>query len=189
MSSSPGEVQQLVDYPRESLAVELKAWFDPDSPEGQAKIVRGCIAMRNRGTGGFILVGFDNQTSAPDLAGAPSDVRTAFHADKVNSLVNRHASERFEVHVHFPVREGLEFPVLEVDAGTETLIAARRPLQNANGDTLVKQDAVYIRSLSQNNTPSTGEPRWSDWSSILDPLFDNREADLGRFLRRNLARL
>ena len=87
MSSSPGEVQQLVDYPRESLAVELKAWFDPDSLEGQAKILRGCISMRNRGTGGFILVGFDNQTSAPDLAGAPSDVRTAFHADKVNSLV------------------------------------------------------------------------------------------------------
>jgi hypothetical protein len=168
--SSQEVIQQLVDYPRESLDVELKAWFDSDSPEGQAKIVRSCIAMRNRGTGGFILVGFDNQTSAPDLAGAPSDVRTAFHADKVNSLVNRHASEQFEVHVHFPVREGLEFPVLEVDAGTEALIAARRPLQNANGDTLVKQDALYIRSLSQNNTPSTGEPRWSDWSSILDPL-------------------
>jgi hypothetical protein len=144
--------------------------------------------MRNRGTGGFILVGFGNQTSAPDLAGAPSDVRTAFHADKVNSLVNKHGSERFEVHVHFPVREGLEFPVLEVDAGTEALIAARRPLQNANGDTLVKQDAVYIRSHSQNSTPSTGEPRWSDWSSILVPLFDNREADLGRFLRRHLDR-
>lgn len=142
--------------------------------------------MRNRGTGGFILVGFDNQTSAPDTAGAPSDVRTAFHADKVNGLVNKHASERFEVHVHFPVRDGQEFPVLEVDAGTEALVAAKRPLQYANDDTLVKQHAVYIRSLSQNNTPSTGEPRSDDWSSILDPLFDNREADIGRFLRRHL---
>jgi hypothetical protein len=111
-------VQQLVDYPRESLAVELKGWFDPDSPEGQAKIVRGCIAMRNRGTGGFILLGFDNQTTVPDLAGAPSDVRAAFHADKINGLVNRYASERFEVHVHFPARDAQEFSVLEVDAGT-----------------------------------------------------------------------
>jgi hypothetical protein len=99
--------------------------------------------------------------------------------------VNKHASERFEVHVHFPVRDAQEFPVLEVDAGTEALVAARRPLQNANGDTLVKQHAVYIRSLSQNNTPSTGEPRWDNWSSILDPLFDNSEADIGRFLRRH----
>ena len=188
MPSSPEVVQQLVDYPRESLAVELKGWFDPDSPEGEAKIVRGCIAMRNRGTGGFILLGFDNQTTVPDLAGAPSDVRAAFHADKINGLVNRYASERFEVHVHFPIRDAQEFPVLEVDAGTEALVAARRPLQNANGDTLVKQHAVYIRSLSQNNTPSTGEPRWDDWSSILDPLFDNREADIGRFLRRHLDR-
>jgi hypothetical protein len=73
--SSREVIQQLVDYPRESLAVELKAWFDPDSLEGRAKIIKGCISMRNRGTGGFILVvGFDNQTSAPDLAGAPSDV-------------------------------------------------------------------------------------------------------------------
>ena len=157
-ASSPEVVQQLVDYPRESLAVELKSWFDPDSPEGQAKIVRGCIAMWNRGTGGFILLGFDNQTTVPDLAGAPSDVRAALHADKINGLVNKYASERFEVHVHFPARDAQEFPVLEVDAGTEALVAARRPLQNANGDTLVKQHAVYIRSLSQNNTPSTGEP-------------------------------
>ena len=89
--------------------------------------------MRNRGTGGFILVGFDNQTSAPALAGAPSCARTAFHADKINGLVNRYASERFEVHVHFPVRDAQEFPVLEVDAGTEALVAARRPLQNASG--------------------------------------------------------
>ena len=142
--------------------------------------------MRNRGTGVFILVGFDNQTSAPDLAGAPSDVRTAFHADKVSGLVNRYASERFEVHVHFSVRDGQEFPILEVDAGTEALVAARRPLRNANGDDLVRQHAVYVRSLSQNNTPSTGEPRWDDWGGIHDPLFDNREADIGRFLRRHL---
>jgi hypothetical protein len=186
--SSPEAVQLLIKYPQESLAVELKGWIDPDSPEGQAKIVKGCIAMRYRGTGGFILVGFDNQTLAPDLAGAPSDVRTAFHADKVNGLVNRYASERFEVHVHFPVRNGQEFPVLEVDAGTEALVAAKRPFQNANGDDLVRQHAVYIRSLSQNNTPSTGEPRWDDWGNIHDALFDNREAAIGRFLRRHLDR-
>jgi hypothetical protein len=144
--------------------------------------------MRNRGMGGFILVGFDNQTSAPDLAGAPSDVRTAFHADKVNGLVNKYASERFEVHVHFPMRDGQYFPVLEVDAGIEALVAAKRPLQNADGDDLVRQHAIYIRSLSQNYTPSTGEPRWDDWSSVFDPLFNNREANIGRFLRRHLDR-
>jgi len=186
--SSPEDIQQLVDYPRESLAVELKGWFDPDCPEGQGKILRGCIAMRNRGTGGFILVGFDDRTSAPDFAGAPSNVRTAFHTDKVNALVNRHASERFEVHVHFPMRGGQEFPVLEVDAGTEALVAVKRPLRDANGRDLVRLDSLFVRSLSQNNTPSTGEPRWNDWGTIHEPLFDNREADIGRFLRRHLDR-
>ncbi len=170
MPSSPQRIQELIDYPRESLAVELKNWFDPNSPEGQAKIVRGCIAMRNRGSGGYILVGFDDQTSAPNAGGAPADVRAAFHADKINRLVHRHSSERFEVHVHFPERDGQEFPVLEVDAGAETLVAAVRPLRNANGDELVRQGAVYVRSLSQNNTPSTGEPRADDWRTVLDPF-------------------
>jgi hypothetical protein len=163
-----------VYQPRETLNIELKDWFDPDTPEGKAKIVRACIAMRNRGTGGFLVVGFDNSTMAPNLAGAPPDVRGAFHADKVNGLVNRHASEAFEILVHFPERDGQEFPVLEVEAGAETLVAARRPLAGTDGKDLVEKDAIYVRSLSQNNTPSTGKPRAADWRTILDPIFERQ---------------
>jgi hypothetical protein len=42
----------------------------------------------------------------------------------------------------------------------------------------VSTNDVYVRSLSHNNTPSTGKPRWDTWEKILDPLFENREADL-----------
>jgi len=73
LPSSPDHIQELVRYPREQLAVELKDWFDPDSPEGQAKIVKGCIAMRNRGSGGYFLVGFDDQTAAPNFASVPKN--------------------------------------------------------------------------------------------------------------------
>lgn len=187
MPASQAQIQELVTNLRENLAHELKDWFDPDTPEGRAKIVRGCIAMRNRGDGGFILIGFDNQTTTPNLVVPLADVRTTFHADKISGLVNHHASERFEVHVHFGERDGLEFPVLEVEAGAKTLVAARRPVQAADGTELVRPNAVYVRSLSQNNTPSTGEPRWDGWGDILDPFFENREADFGRFLRRHLS--
>ena len=114
------------------------------------------------------------------------DVRDIFHADEVNRLVNGHASEHFEVHVHFAERDGQEFPVLEVEGGAETVVAANRRLTDASGVALVERDDIYVRSLSQNNTPSTGKPRAGDWRTVLAPLFANREADLGGFLRRHL---
>lgn len=186
MPSTPEYIKSLIDNPRESLRIEVKGWFNPRIPEGKAKILKACIAMRNRGDGGFLLVGFDNETLAPSASGVPKNVRAAFHADEVNRLVNGHASERFEVHVHFAELGGQEFPVLEVEGGAETIVAAKSRLTDTDGRPLVERDDVYVRSLSQNNTPSTGKPRAEDWRTILAPLFDNREADLGRFLRRHL---
>ena len=130
MPSILQQIQELIDFPRKSLAVELKDRFDPDSPEGYPKLVRGFIAMRNRGSGGYILVGIDYQTTTPNFGGAPADVGAAFHVDKIKRLVNRHSSERLEIHVHFPERDGQVYPVLEVDAGAETLVAARRPCRS-----------------------------------------------------------
>jgi hypothetical protein len=187
MPASPAQIQELVDNPRESLAIELKDWFDPRTPEGQAKVIKSCVAMRNRGDGGFVMVGFDNRTAAPNTSAPLADVRDAFHPDTINHLVNHHASERFEVHVHFGRRDGVDFPVLEVEAGARTLVAIRRPVAAADGTELVCTNDVYVRSLSHNNTPSTGKPRWDTWEDILDPLFTNREGDLIDLLRRYLT--
>jgi hypothetical protein len=56
-----------------------------------------------------------------------------------------------------------------------------------DGTDLVSTHDVCVCSLSRNNTPSTGKTRWDSWGDILGPLFENREADLGRFLRRHLT--
>ena len=63
--------------------------------------------------------------------------------------------------------------------------------ENSNGKNqkLISVDDVYIRSLESNGTPSTTKARWKDWPKILDVCFDNREADIGRFLRRHLSGL
>lgn len=75
MPASPAQIQELVDNPRESLAIELKDWFDPGTPEGQAKIIKSCVAMRNRGDGGFVMVGFDNRTATANTSVPFADVR------------------------------------------------------------------------------------------------------------------
>jgi hypothetical protein len=180
-------IQALVARPGESLAVEIKRWIDPDQPEGIAMIVRGALALRNHG-GGYLVIGFDNKTLEPDKNNVPSDVRVLFHIDKIQGLVSRFASEPFEVTLEFPEREGQLYPVVVVPPGVRTPVAAKSDLRVGNR-TLISTDSIYIRSLRANNTPSTTRATWKDWPRIVEVCFDNREADVGRFLRRHLGSL
>jgi hypothetical protein len=180
-------IQALVKRPGESLSVEIKRWIDPDQPEGIAMIVRAALALRNHG-GGYIVIGFDNETLEPDKNNVPSDVRALFHVDKIQGLVSRFASEPFEVAVEFPERDGQLYPVVVVPPGVKTPVAAKSDLR-VGDKTLISADSVHIRSLRANKTPSTTRATWKDWPKIVEVCFDNREADIGRFLRRHLGGL
>ena len=132
MPSSRETIDALVARPQEALPVELKGWIDPATPEGVAKIAKTCMAMRNR-NGGFLLIGFSDVAGEPDPAGAVAGVRESFHPDEVQSIVSSYASEPFEVHVHFVDRGGKTFPVLEVEPGVKTPVAAKRRLEDSEG--------------------------------------------------------
>jgi len=180
-------IQELVDHPTESLSVELKRWFDPDQPEGIAKIIKTVLALRNHG-GGYMVIGFNNETLEADSGKEPTPVRSVFHFDKIQGIVSKYSSELFEVAVHYPKRDGQEYPVIVVPSNVKTPVATKSKLC-AGDKTLVKADTIYVRSLSANNTPSTTQAIWKDWSKITEVCFDNREADIGRFLRRHLSSL
>lgn len=180
-------LQALVERPGESLSVEIKRWIDPDQPQGIAMIVRAALALRNYG-GGYLVIGFDNETLQPDRNNAPSDVRALFHIDKIQGLISKFASEPFAIAVEFPQRDGQLYPVLVVPPGVKTPVAAKSDLRIGDR-TLISTDGVYIRSLNANNTPSTTRATWKDWPKIVEVCFDNREADVGRFLRRHLGGL
>lgn len=181
-------IDALITNPRESLTVEIKDWIDPSSAHGQAKIIRACLAMRNQ-NGGFFQVGFEDGTWLPNTSGPPGDVRAAWDADKIQLLVSRFASEVFEVHLRFGERDGQEFPVLEVEPGVRSPVAAKRELTDPNDASkkLVKNHAVYVRSLGSNGTASTSEAKHGDWADLTRRCFDNLEADVGRFARRHLG--
>ena len=185
-------IQALVDRPTEGLSIELKRWIDPGQPEGEAKIVKAVLALRNCG-GGDLVIGFDNDTREPDQNNVPPNVKTAFHIDTIQALISKYASESFEVSVEFPEREGQPYPVITVPTGVQTPVAVKSDLwfKNSKGENqkLISVDDVYIRSLESNGTPSTTKARGKDWPKILDVCFDNREADIGRFLRRHLGGL
>ena len=81
-------IDDLVARPTESLNIEVKRWISPHEPEGIAKIARAALALRNR-NGGFLIIGFDDQTMQPDVAHAPTDIREIFHGDKIQAIVSK----------------------------------------------------------------------------------------------------
>jgi hypothetical protein len=179
-------LDELTTNPTESLAFEIKTWIDPDSPEGRAKIVKSCIALRNH-DGGALLVGFNNQTGASDLNTLLQDVRASFHIDKIQGMVTKHASEAFEIEVHWIERGTQSHPLVVVPGGVKSPVASRSPIVDSAGATLLAENRVYVRSLQSNNTPATTEATWRDWPTVVSRCFENREADVGRFIRRHLT--
>ncbi|TDY48115.1 hypothetical protein BX592_11149 [Paraburkholderia rhizosphaerae] len=179
-------IEQLVKQPGESLVVEIKTWISTDDPAGRAKIIKGAIALRNRG-GGYLVIGFDDKTMTPDKDSAPKDVRSTFHVDVIQGLVTKYASQAFEIAVEFVEHDDVIHPVIVVPPGVRTPVFAKQQLTGDGGKMLVERDVAYVRTLNSNNTPSTAKAQYRDWDELCEICFNNREADIGRFLRRHLA--
>jgi hypothetical protein len=178
-------ISELVLRPSEALNIEVKRWIDPQQDAGVAIIVKAVFALRNR-NGGFLVLGFDDQTLQPDHTNRPSDVRAAFHLDDVQAIVSRYASEPFEIGIGFEMRDGQEHAVIVVSEGVLSPVAIKRDLNSA-GKQLFSVGDIYFRTLNANGTPSSARARPEDWPDIVQICFDNREADLGRFVRRHLT--
>jgi len=180
------ELKALIQRPGESLAVELKRWIAPQSTEGTAKIAKACMALRNN-NGGFLIIGIDNETGKPSSENIPADVQQTFHTDIIQAIVSKYASSTFEINVEFVERDGREYPIICVGRGVTCPIAAKAELKDATtGKFMIKRDAVYVRSLTSNGIVSTTEARCQDWERLVGICMENREADIGRFLRRHL---
>ena len=179
------QINQLITRPNESLGLELKNWFDPDSFAGRAKLIKAIIALRNN-DGGYLLIGFNDEDGSPNLADAPDDVQTQFHVDKLVGLVTKTASHSFEIFVHYPAIDGKHLVVVEVPPGIRSPVVTKSELKDGS-KVYVKLNCTYVRTLKANLTPSTAEATWKDWPDLVERCFENREADVGRFVRRHLA--
>lgn len=181
----PDQIDDLVARPVEGLNIEVKRWISPAQPQGIAKIIKGAFAIYNR-NGGYFLVGFDDVTGQPDAANAPADVRVEFHVDMIQTLISRYASKPFEIRVEFRERDGGYHPIIVIPSGVTTVVAVKRDLQDGNLH-LLREGDIYFRTLAANGVVSSARARPEDWTDILSVCFDNREADIARFIRRHLA--
>jgi len=179
------QIASLVLRPGESLAVELKTWIDPRTPEGVNKFVRAMFALRNR-NGGFLLIGFDDTTSAPDPYSHSEPVEEVFHIDNIQPLIFKYSSQPFGVEVHFRERDGQTHPVIQIPAGVQVPVIVKSDLK-LNGANLLAVRDHYFRTLRTNGKVSSAPIQPGDWPEQMSICFNNREADIGEFFRRQLA--
>ena len=184
MPTDPSQLAHLLQTPGETLNVELKRWIDPSTPEGMAKIVKGCLALRNR-NGGYLVIGVDDKTLAPLPCPAALDA-ALFASEAMQDLVSRYASEPFPVEVALVASPAAVHPVIAVPNGVRAPVAVKRRLAGPAGE-LLREGEVPFRTLNANGRVSSAAARPQDWRDLVDICFDNREADVARFLRRHLS--
>jgi hypothetical protein len=186
MAIDRDQVHALVEQPIEALQVELKTWIDPRTDDGAAKLVKAIFAIRNR-NGGFVLIGFDNKTSRPDKYPFDEPVEALFHIDAIQTLVSRYSIPAFEIEVAFQERDGQAHPVISIPDGVRVPAVIKKDLTGDGGKRHLIQGDLYFRTLGSNGTASSARIMPSDYADLLDVCFENREADIGRFLRRHLS--
>lgn len=187
---TPNEINDLLRSPSESLSVEIKSWLDLDNPMDQGKVARTLLALRNH-NGGTLIFGFDDKTLQPAVEGRPTDVRAAFHADKIQRIVKEFCLPPFEANLVHGVLGDDAFPVVTVPAGVRFPAIARKTLPSLveGKPPVIRQHAVYVRSVN-NGIIESVEPRSAaDRETLLQTCFDNREAEIGRFLQRHAPAL
>ena len=178
-------VDGLIENPSESLNVEMKRWIDPTQPAGIEKIVKGVFALRNR-NGGFSLSDLTTRRSRPTQLTSHQTPRSFFTSIQFR-IISRYASDAtFEIAIAWGERDGRQYPIVVVPSGVKVPVSAKRDLKDGSR-TAIRLGAIYFRSLESNGTPSTTEARPTDWADIVEICFDNREADVGRFIRRHLS--
>src|SRR5271154_3785445 len=187
MNIDQDEADRLVTQPSETRDTELKGWIDPRTPPGTAKLLTAIFALRNF-NGGRLIIGFNDKTQQPEPM-SPSDVLDAFHPDRIQALVTKHASEAFDVAVALGQRGAGRHPVIVVASGVRTPVAVKVPVTSSAGKQILKKGTVFFRTLHANGTVSSAELQPEDWPDLMQIVMDNREADIGRFVRRHLSGL
>ena len=187
---TPEQLAILLQRPTESLNAEVKTWIDLEADEAIAKLVKGLFALYNRNGGSFVI-GFDDTSLQPDPYGLSAPVQIAYHTDRLQQLVSRFANTPFEVAVNFGSLDGIDYPVITVPSGVRVPVVVKRdlfaPENSKRQRKLLAEGDVYFRTLGSNGRVSSSVMRPGDWSDLLEICFDNREADIGRFLRRHMG--
>jgi hypothetical protein len=150
---------ELLDDPREDMAVEIKDWLDLEDKAVRADLARELIALANHG-GGTILFGFADEPTGWRATGACPYPDAPYSQDAINDLCRRHAEPAFHCTVHHLTSAlGNEHVVIEIPGGHRVPIRARRG--GPDGSRL-RADVYYVRRPGPESAPVGSAQEWDD---------------------------
>lgn len=157
------DLTDLVDFPRETLDIELKQWIDLRDRVAQAKLARHIAALANHG-GGWIVFGFrDDGTLDPDR---PIEL-SLYNRDTFASIINRLLTPAFQCDVQL-VRSsaGLHYPVVRVPSHSATPIGAKAdgPHDNKGQPQGIRAGTYYVRKPGPKSDAALG---MEDWQPLI----------------------
>lgn len=182
---APDRLEDLIRNRAESISVEFKTWIDPLTDEGVAKIVRSVFALRNR-NGGFLIIGMDDKSLQQDSYPLSRPVEEAFHFDLIQSIISKYSSPILNIEVQFRKLENQNHPIIIVPPGVRVPIIVKSDLRK-DGRNLLSVGDLYFRTLQANHTVSTAKILPRDYDDLMEICFNNREADIGAFFRRQIG--
>lgn len=157
------DLTDLVDYPRETLDIELKEWIDLGEKVAQAKLAKHIAALANHG-GGYLVFGFcDDESIAPDR---PADL-AGYSRDTFGKIVTRYLTPAFQCDVQ-PVRSsaGHIYPVVRVPSHGSTPICAKAdgPHDPKGQPQGIRAGSYYVRKPGPKSEAAQGV---DDWQALI----------------------
>jgi transcriptional regulator with XRE-family HTH domain len=160
------QLNELVEQPREELAVEIKAWLDLSANEVRAELARELIALANHG-GGFIVFGFEDGADGWHPEGPCPVAPTLYSQDNLNGICEHYAEPHFHCAVHrVKSSAGVEHVVVAVPGDHRVPIRSKRGGPEgaglAEGRSRLRADRYYIRRPGPQSAPISSGREWDD---------------------------
>src|ERR1700728_3025840 len=155
-SINRNELQELIDNPSESLAVEYKCWLDLDDKTVKANVARHIAALANYGGGALVFGITDDMLPDP---GTPSTV----NRDVISGIVKRYLEPPFQCEiVEVQSARGIRHPVVVVPPHGSSPICAKASGPTVGGKTQgISQGAYYIRKPGPASEAITTSVEWT----------------------------
>jgi len=152
------QVLQLVDQPREELAIELKRWVDLSEPTVRANIARELLALANHG-GGYLIFGFTEEAEGWSPAGPCPYLADRYSQDSINAICERHAEPGFHCSVQRVVSTGSNTHVVVGVPGDHRVpIRSKRAPEGS----ALRDDTYYVRRAGPQSAPVSSGREWDD---------------------------
>ncbi len=153
------DLTDLVDYPRETLDIELKEWIDLSDKVAQAKLAKHIAALANHG-GGYLVFGFcDDESIAPDR---PADL-ASYSRDTFGRIVTRYLTPAFQCEVQLVKSSaGPTYPVVLVPSHGSAPIGAKAdgPHDSKGQPQGIRAGTYYVRKPGPKSEGALGVEDW-----------------------------